>query len=90
MTNDLEAIGDVLQLLGDIFAELAQVAAAVGTAVALKSVSDNLAWQMFGKRPASGSRLRFRSRHYSLRGGFHLGPRGLQLFQVKFELLKLK
>ena len=32
VANDLEAIGDVLQLLGDIFAELAQLAAAVGAA----------------------------------------------------------
>ena len=36
VANDLEAVGDVLQLLGDIFAELAQLAAAIGTAVAVE------------------------------------------------------
>jgi hypothetical protein len=89
VANDLEAVGDVLQLLGDIFAELAQLAAAVGAAVTVKNVADNLPRQMLGQRLAPGSRLRFRSRYYSLHGGFHLGVRGLQLFQVKFELLKL-
>jgi hypothetical protein len=76
-------------LLGDIFAELAQLAAAVGTAVAMKSVRDNLAWQMLRQRLAPGSRLRFRSRSHSLNSGFHLGLRGLQLFQMKFELFEL-
>ena len=36
VANDLEAVGDVLQLLGDIFAELAQLAAAIGTAVTVR------------------------------------------------------
>src|SRR5450631_3417811 len=58
VTNHLEAIRDVLQLLGDIFAELAQLAAAVGTRVTVKSVSDNLAWQMFGQRLAPRSCFR--------------------------------
>ena len=44
---------------------------------------------MLGQRLASGSRLRFRSRSHSLDSGFHLGLRGLQLFQMKFKLFKL-
>ena len=44
---------------------------------------------MLGQRLASGSRLRFRSRSHSLYSGFPLGLRGLQLFQMKFELLEL-
>ena len=89
MANDLEAIRDVLQLLGDIFAELAQLAAAVGTRVAVKSVRHHFAREMFRQRLAPGSRLRFFSRGDAFDGGFHLGLRGLQLFQMKFELLKL-
>ena len=52
MANDLEAIRDVLQLFGDIFAELAQLAAAIGARVTMKSVADNLAWQVLGQRLA--------------------------------------
>src|SRR5438876_6845427 len=59
VANDLEAIGDVLQLLGDILAELAQLAAAVGTRVTVKGMCDNLARKMLGQRLAPGSRLRF-------------------------------
>src|ERR1039458_3040161 len=89
VADDFKAIGDVLKLLGDIFAELAQLAAAIRTAVAMKSVADNLAWEMLGQRLAPRSRLRFRSRYHPLDSGFHLCLRGLQLFQMKFELLKL-
>ena len=89
MANDLEAVGDVLQLLGDIFAELAQLAAAIGTAVAVRKMRDELAREMLGQRLAPGSRLRFFSRGDAFDDGFHLGLRGLQLFQMKFELLKL-
>src|SRR5260370_12523210 len=89
MADDLEAIRDVLQLLGDIFAELAQPAATVGTPVTMKSVADNLAEEMLGQRLASRSRLRFRSRTHSLNSGFTLRLRALQLFQIEFELLQL-
>ena len=58
VANDLEALGNVLQLLGDIFAELAQLAAAVGAAVPVKSVPDNFTRQMPGQRLAPGL-LRF-------------------------------
>jgi hypothetical protein len=55
----------------------------------LGSDTPPLAWQMFGQRLASGSRLRFRSRCHPITSGFHLGLRGLQLFQMKFKLFEL-
>ena len=45
MANHLEALGNVLELFGDIFAELPQLAAAIGAAVAGRSVGDDFAWQ---------------------------------------------
>jgi hypothetical protein len=89
VANHLEALGDVLQLLGHIVAELAQLAAAIGTAVTLRKVADNFAREMFRQRLASRSRLRFLSRCHPLNSGFLLGLRGLQLFQMEFELFEL-
>jgi hypothetical protein len=50
VANDLEAVRNVLQLFGDIFAELAQLTAAIGTRVVMKTVADDLSWQMLGQR----------------------------------------
>src|ERR1019366_9192064 len=75
MTNDLEALGDVLQLLGDIITELAQMAAAIGAAVALRKVSDNFARKMFWKWLASGTGLRFFTRCNAFCYGFGFGLR---------------
>jgi hypothetical protein len=50
VANDLEAVRNVFQLFGDIFAELAQLTAAIGTRVAMKTVADDLSWQMLGQR----------------------------------------
>src|ERR1700749_1906889 len=47
---------DALQLFGDIFAELPQLAAAIGTALVLGHVRDDLARQVFGKRLTPWSR----------------------------------
>ena len=44
---------------------------------------------MLRQRLAPRSRLRFRSRSHPLNSGFHLGLRGLQLFQMKFKLFEL-
>src|ERR1700733_15267650 len=90
MANDLEAIRDVLQLLGDIFAELAQLAAAVGTRVAVKSVRHHFAREMFRQRLAPGSCLRFLCRGHAFHSGFHLGLRGLHLLPMEFKLFELK
>ena len=90
MANNLEAVGDVLQLLGDIFAELAQLAAAVGTAVARNAVCHDFAREMLRQRLAPGSRLRFPSRGHAIDSRFHLSLRGLQFFEMEFELFELK
>ena len=55
----------------------------------MKSVGNNLAWELLGQRLAPGSRLQFLSPGDAFDGGFHLGLRRLHLFQMKFELLKL-
>src|SRR6267378_3851314 len=52
MTNDLEACWKVLEHLGDIFAELLQSAAAVGTALFLRKVRVDFTRQMVGQRPS--------------------------------------
>src|ERR1700733_6179364 len=41
MTNDLEAVGNILQLLRDVFAKLPQLATAIRTAIAPWNVRDN-------------------------------------------------
>src|ERR1019366_6354664 len=55
VANHLEAIGNVLQLLRHVVAELAQRAATIRTAVAVRKVRDNFAWEMLGQRLASRS-----------------------------------
>jgi integrase len=50
VANHLEALRDVLQLLGDILAELAQRAAATRTAIAVRKVGDHFAGKTFGMR----------------------------------------
>ena len=52
MTNDLERCRDALQLLGHIFAELAQRAAAIGAAVMRRQVRYDFARKMLRQRPA--------------------------------------
>src|SRR5271155_4607761 len=89
MADDLEALGDVLQLLGHILAELAQCSAATGTAIVLRKMCDDLAEKMLGQRLARRSRLDFGSRCNGFDGRLHLSLRGLQLFQMEFELFEL-
>src|ERR1035441_3978574 len=83
VANHLEALGNVLQLLRHVVAELAQLAATIRTAVAVRKVSDNFAREMLGQRLASRSRLRFLGRCYPLDSRFHLGFRGLPLFPME-------
>src|SRR5450631_2323872 len=90
VANDLEAIGDVLQLLGDIFAELAQMTAAIRTAVGVRKMRDNFTGERFGKWLAPRACLRFLNWSVPLNSCFHLGLRALQLFHMEFELFKLK
>jgi len=53
MANDLERLGDPLQILGDLFAKLAQLTTAIGAAVLNRSMRDHFAWKVFGKRLAN-------------------------------------
>ena len=91
VANDLEALRDVLQLLGNIFAELPQLAAAIRTAIALGNVRDHFA---VADVPAEACvpDLVFGSLAGDTRSssGFHLGLRRLLLFQFKLELLQLE
>jgi hypothetical protein len=89
MADDLEALRDVLQLLGDIFAEATKVAAAIGAAVFARRVRDNFARKMLGQRFARRSGLGFGLRRDCLDTGLYFGPCRLQLFQVQFELFNL-
>jgi len=58
MANDLEAVGDVLKLFGDVVTKVPQRAAAIRTAVALWSMRDDLTRKMIGQRLAVRSGLR--------------------------------
>ena len=89
VANHLKALGDVLQLLRHVVAELAQLAATIRTAVAVRKVRDNFARKMFRKRLTSRFRLRSFNRCHPLNRSFHLGLRGLQFFQMEFELFEL-
>jgi len=89
MTNDLEALRDILQLLGHVLAELAQRTAATGATIALRKMRDDLAGKMLGQRLARRSRLDFGSRCNGFDGRLHLGLRGLQLFQMEFKLFEV-
>jgi hypothetical protein len=48
VTNDLEAVGYVLKLFGDVVTKVPQFAAAIGTAIAFWSVCDDLTRKMIG------------------------------------------
>ena len=52
MTDNLERRRDALQLLGDVFAELAQRAAAIGAAVVSRKVRYDFARKMLRQRSA--------------------------------------
>jgi hypothetical protein len=87
MANDLEVGRNVLQDLGYILAEAAQLVAATGATVLPWKVCDDLAGKMRGQRPARGLGLGLGLGHFY--ACFSGGLRGLQFFQVKFELLNL-
>jgi hypothetical protein len=89
MANYLKALGDVLQLLAHIFAELLQCTAAIRAARVLGSMGYGFAPKMLGQRLTPGTRRgrRFGARRIGSR--FRRRLRGLQLFQFQFELLQL-
>ena len=88
MTKHLEAGANVLQHLGDIFAEFAQSAAAVGTRFMTGHVGMDLARKMFRQRAAKGLG---RCRPVCWSDGLRLfdGAGRLQFFQLQLELLDL-
>lgn len=63
MADDLEAAGHVLELLGDVLADLAQLAAALAAGagrpvgVPLGVVNPGLAWQVLGQLARIAARL---------------------------------
>jgi hypothetical protein len=48
MTNDLEAVGYILKLFGDVVTKVPQLASAIGTAVTLWSMSYDFTRKMAG------------------------------------------
>ena len=88
MTDNLEAGANVLQHLGDVFAQLAQTAAAVWTGLMAGHMRMDFARKMRGQRAAKGLR-----RYGALcgRNGMRLfeGAGGLQVFKLELKLLDL-
>src|SRR5260370_13327563 len=90
MTNDLEACWKVLEHLGDIFAELLQSAAAVGTGLFTGEMGVDFTRQMVGQRaPLPGSRrtIQHSRLRRQLRG--KLGLVGFGLFELEVALFDL-
>ena len=89
MPNDPEALRNVLELFGDVFAELTQLAAGVRTAVAARSVGSYFTQEVLRKRLALRFCLRLWNRRYPFDGRLHLSLRGLHVFELKLKQLKL-
>jgi len=85
-----EAIRDVLQLLRNIFAEVAKTTTALRTAAVFGVVRDGLAGEMIGQRLASGLRstgvITLSISCWNRRA---CGMDRLHLFQLQFELIEL-
>jgi hypothetical protein len=62
MADDLEALGNILKLFGNIVTEVPQLATAIGTAVTLGPIRDHFALKMFRQRFAFGARPCFLAR----------------------------
>jgi hypothetical protein len=89
MPNHSEVLGDVLQLFGDIFPELAQLGAAVRAAVADGRVGSHFAREVLGERLAIRPALRRLLRCNALDSRFRRGLGGLHVFEFKLKLLEL-
>jgi hypothetical protein len=90
MTDHTEAVRDIIQLLGNVFTEMAKIAAALRAAALLRLVRDDLARQMFRQRLANRLRssvIRLLIEHWDRR---ECRVNGLHLLQLKFELVKLQ
>jgi hypothetical protein len=90
MPDHTEAVRDIIQLLGNVFSEMAKVAAALRAAALLRLVRDDLAWQMLRQRLTNRLRtsaLGLSIAHRNRREG---RVNGLHLLQLQFELVKLQ
>jgi hypothetical protein len=85
MANDLERLGDALQILGDIFAELAQLATAIRAAAFNGSMRDDFARKVFGQMLANWLVLD-RLIGSDLIGDLACGLVGLEFFQLQLQL----
>jgi hypothetical protein len=90
VANNLEAVGDVLQLLGNIFAELAQLRAAIRAAITFVNLRDHFSLEMCRQwlTPRPDFTLLGWRRSLNCRLGLSLCH--LLLFKLKLELLKLE
>jgi len=90
MADHLEAVRNVLQLLGDVFAKLPQPPSAIRTAIASGNVRDDFTLKMFRKWLAFSSRLRFSGWRNAIQYRFHHGLSRLFLFKLKLQLFELE
>jgi hypothetical protein len=90
VANDLEAVGDVLELFRHIVAKVPQLTAAIRAAITSGNVRHHFAIEMPGQRLALRSCLRFPGRRNTITHGFHLGLGRLFLFKLELELLELE
>ena len=95
MADDLVSGRNALQLLGNIFSELAQLSAATRTRIVLGHVRDHFARKVFRKRLPSwtgcpGLRLGLlRTRLLRFSSCLICGLRRFQFFETKLQLLQL-
>jgi hypothetical protein len=89
MANNPEALRNVLQLLGDILAELAQRTSAVRAAIARRRMRDHFARKVLRQRLALAARLHLLIRLQGIGNALFFGLIGLELFQLKLHLLQL-
>src|ERR1700722_8259300 len=88
VANDPEAVRDVLQLLGNIFSELAQLRAAIRAAIAFGNVRDLLSLEMCRQWLTPRPDLTVFSRRHPLHCSLGFCLCRLLFFQLKLELLK--
>ena len=86
MPDHPKALRHVLQLFGDILAEMAKAAAALRAAALFRLMRDDLAGQMLGQRPAS--RLGTLRLSFSRQSRRERRVAALHLFQLKFQLVQ--
>lgn len=87
--DDLEALGNILQLLGDIVSEVPQLTSTIRATVVSGSVGNDLSWKVIGKRLAFGSGITTEVRQASIKESFGFSRGGLMFFELELHLVKL-